>query len=626
MSERNPGCITLEELERKMLDPDVRESDIAPYFKVDEEGSGPMRPRLVLDETKVEVAPTPGDRSRGDMLLAKANWLARARRRHLFEQRRREHAGPVIVAEGDSWFQFPLLLTDIIDNLLDKGHLISSLDEAGDTLENMVREKEYLSELQRTGASILLLSAGGNDALGGSNLAAHLRDEDTALPAADLLLPSFYALVDHTLGLYERVVREVEALPGNVITICHGYDRPLPHAGKWLGKPMSKRGITDPQRQRDVARHMIDVFNGRLQQLARRFEDSMVYLDLRDKVGASFEDWHDELHPRNPGYARLAEHFDRAIGQAIDKRATPAAPLPRGRGLNHLQPPPAVVTKRRHGISLHVGLNRIDAAHYGTDGALEACLFDAEDMERIAAGKGFEKRTMLTDEQATRDAVKQAIAEAARELKAGDMFFLSYAGHGSQLPDFNRDELEDGADETLCLYDGMLLDDELFQLWGEFASDVRVLMISDSCHSGTVLRAMRSGGSMEPGPDVPRTRELPRDFARLTYRRHQQFYEGIGRSVRGGDERLPTLELAMPLRCSALLISGCQDSQTSRDGVVNGRFTQELLQVWNGGRFEGNYRDLHRRIVAGMPEDQRPNLQLLGPAMSVFVAQVPFAI
>jgi hypothetical protein len=34
------------------------------------------------------------------------------------------------------------------------------------------------------------------------------------------------------------------------------------------------------------------------------------------------------------------------------------------------------------GISLHIGLNRVDPDHYdGWDGALTACEFDAEDME-----------------------------------------------------------------------------------------------------------------------------------------------------------------------------------------------------------------------------------------------------
>ena len=80
---------------------------------------------------------------------------------------------------------------------------------------------------------------------------------------------------------------------------------------------MGKRQIKDPQRQRQVVSHMIDVFNGRLQQLAQRFPESVVYLDVRGRVGAEFSEWHDELHPKNEGYGRVADLFDEAIEQAV---------------------------------------------------------------------------------------------------------------------------------------------------------------------------------------------------------------------------------------------------------------------------------------------------------------------
>ena len=51
-------------------------------------------------------------------------------------------------------------------------------------------------------------------------------------------------------------------------------------------------------------------------------------------------------------------------------------------------------------------------------------------------------------------------------------------------------EETDQLDETWVLYDRQLLDDELYDLWCRFAPGVRILMISDSCHSGTVSRAV----------------------------------------------------------------------------------------------------------------------------------------
>src|SRR6476619_2567188 len=138
------------------------------------------------------------------------------------------------------------------------------------------------------------------------------------------------------------------------------------------------------------------------------------------------------------------------------------------------------------GLSLHVGLNSIDPAHYGVDGRLRACENDARAMKAIADSQGYTSQILLTRD-ATSSSVLKSIVEAAAELQAGDIFLLTYAGHGSQVPDVNGDE-GDGLDETWCLYDRMMIDDELKAMWTRFRKGVRIVMISDSCHSGTVSR------------------------------------------------------------------------------------------------------------------------------------------
>jgi len=81
-----------------------------------------------------------------------------------------------------------------------------------------------------------------------------------------------------------------------------------------------------------------------------------------------------------------------------------------------------------------------------------------------------------------------AITSAATAIVEGSIFFLTYSGHGGQVPDITGDEV-DLQDETWCLFDGELLDDELRVLWSKFAPGVRILVLSDSCHSGTVIKA-----------------------------------------------------------------------------------------------------------------------------------------
>ena len=179
------------------------------------------------------------------------------------------------------------------------------------------------------------------------------------------------------------------------------------------------------------------------------------------------------------------------------------------------------------GLALTIGLNAVDPKHYaGWDGALNACEADADDMADIAKTRKYTVKTLLT-KAATRAKMSGEILTAAKLLKAGDIFMLTYSGHGGQLPDLNGDD-PDGADETWCLYDGELVDDELYSLLGQFAKGVRILVFSDSCHSGTVVKAVyyrgitaaRAAGAMSA---QVRYRAMPPDVALRTYRMNREF-------------------------------------------------------------------------------------------------------
>lgn len=78
-------------------------------------------------------------------------------------------------------------------------------------------------------------------------------------------------------------------------------------------------------------------------------------------------------------------------------------------------------------------------------------------------------------------------------------------------------------------------------------------------------------------------------------------------------------------KAAVILISGCQDNQTSMDGDHNGAFTGQLLHVWNLGAYTGSYAAFHAAIRAGLPSTQTPNLYLLGD-VGRFVAQTPFTV
>jgi metacaspase-1 len=291
-------------------------------------------------------------------------------------------------------------------------------------------------------------------------------------------------------------------------------------------------------------------------------------------------------------------------------------------------------------VSLHIGLNSVDPRHYqGWSGDLMACEQDAADMAAIAAASGMRSSVLLT-RNATRKNVLASIRKAAKQLEAGDFFFLSYSGHGGQVTDVTGEEA-DKKDETWCLYDGQLIDDELYLELGQFAKGVRVLVLSDSCHSGTVTRAPLTEAIVDARGRLARPKLMPPAIANRTYEAHKRFYDALqqhaakaARRKKVVDPDVALAQVAISPRLGAIttdfkpaviLISGCQDNQTSLDGDRNGAFTERLLSVWNQGAFTGNYARFHAVIKAGMPSSQTPNLFMLGDA-GTFVTQHPFQV
>jgi len=267
------------------------------------------------------------------------------------------------------------------------------------------------------------------------------------------------------------------------------------------------------------------------------------------------------------------------------------------------------------GISIHIGLNHVDPNQYeGWDGELGACVADARDMQALAKKARFRGNTLLLNEDATAAAVTAALAGAAKQLGKGDMLFLTYSGHGGQVRDTNGDEKDEGGmDETWVLFDRQLVDDELYDLWGKFKAGVRILVLSDSCHSGTVTRdvpAFISGGA--------RRRAMPRRIGEKVEKAHSGLYRSIQKAHPGSEKT--------KVRASILLISGCMDNQYSMDGERNGAFTGMLKKVWGGGRFSGTYRKFRDTIRSSMPDTQTPNYYVVGAPHPRFEAQKPFSI
>jgi hypothetical protein len=142
--------------------------------------------------------------------------------------------------------------------------------------------------------------------------------------------------------------------------------------------------------------------------------------------------------------------------------------------------------------ALLIGINRY-AAVPGLKGAVN----DVMTMKEVLIQRwGFDpaRIALLIDEQATRDNMMAALENIVRDSDPQDTVYIHYSGHGSQVQDLNGDE-EDGLDETLVPQNGRMpgvrdiVDDELGELLAKLRTR-KVLIVLDSCHSGTATRSV----------------------------------------------------------------------------------------------------------------------------------------
>ncbi len=324
--------VTYEAFKTRLMDPSVPAEEIAPYLTVDRGRSGPFDPRVVPDPALVPLdAEGQFDVEAG---LRWANAAERWRRQQQFEARLTAgEESPVLVSEGDSWFQFPFLLEDVVDHL-GADHLVWSLDAAGDTAENMVnRQPEYLEGLRAQKANdvaAFLFSAAGNDVIGtdenGESVLTRLvkRSEpgrDAAWHVDHAELGKVMVFLDTA---YRRVLATIRADPdlAALPVLLHGYDYPLPGGfpddprrpawaapDRWLGAPLRERGIEDPALQRAVMRLLIDATYDMLHRLAGDSTSTRVHVvDVRGTL-PEVSDWADEIHPTDEGFGRVAARF-----------------------------------------------------------------------------------------------------------------------------------------------------------------------------------------------------------------------------------------------------------------------------------------------------------------------------
>ncbi len=260
-------------------------------------------------------------------------------------------------------------------------------------------------------------------------------------------------------------------------------------------------------------------------------------------------------------------------------------------------------------IAVCIGIND----YPGTNSDLHGCVNDARDWSHALEARGFTCHLLL-DRAATAAAIRHALHSLAQTARAGDVVFVTFSGHGTFVPDQNHDE-PDGTDECWVPYDimsaGPISDDELFDIYATQKPGVRWIVISDSCHSGTMAR-------FHAVDTPPTTRETtaPQRLVRFlppsVFRPELDTHDENATRIHPGSP---------PGRRGALLLSGCQDREYSYDawfqGRPNGAFTFVALRELPKLRPGSNYEDWHRQIRQSLPSQQYPQAPNLYGSMAM---------
>lgn len=283
----------------------------------------------------------------------------------------------MVVAEGDSWFQYPSFgagplrhdfVRDIVDHLLDEDrYCLLSVAAGGDWLSNMLRTREYIPELSRIEPAAFLFSGGGNDLMGGgrvANMVRHPRRErdPNQDPVLDLLLPrqssdpnfqparynngvtllgdeffNFLNLVFIQYLLFFLNVTGSRQLE-EMLIITQGYDYAIPTrpdrgiplspkklvhriegSGDWLWRPLEEKQIPE-DRKADVIYAMITEFNELLIRLVTRGGlDNVFHVDCRGLAGK--DDWFDEIHLNSATFGKAAAAISQCIQDGLEWKA-----------------------------------------------------------------------------------------------------------------------------------------------------------------------------------------------------------------------------------------------------------------------------------------------------------------
>lgn len=200
--------------------------------------------------------------------------------------------------------------------------------------------------------------------------------------------------------------------------------------------------------------------------------------------------------------------------------------------------------------ALLIGINYI-----GSNGELRGCINDVIKIKKLLQTQGYDEFMVLTEKTEDIKPFKQNILKGfewlVKDSEKYDNIFFHYSGHGSWLKDLTNDE-SDGRDECLVPLDyktsGMILDDDINEYLVKNIK-TKFFVLIDACHSGTMLDLSHS------------------------YVYDTKFNGGNPNDKKNyvSNVELHKSDIIINADNSVIMISGCQDKQTSADAWLEGK-------------------------------------------------------
>lgn len=223
-----------------------------------------------------------------------------------------------IIADGDSWFDFPRwLLTGggIPSHLEDLTGLdIENLAKAGDATQEMLSlgQRQKL-EAALHGADVLLFSGGGND-IAGRQLVTLLNDNRDGDVLKAIAWDRLDAALDLTMAMYDDLAEMRDAIAPKCVIVTHEYDFAIPRdrgilwLGPWIKPSLEYCGWKKSADQQTIVKLLLHEFALRL-----RNWDAKNHVHVLTQGTLLRCDWHDEMHPNRAGFRKVAMKFADAL-------------------------------------------------------------------------------------------------------------------------------------------------------------------------------------------------------------------------------------------------------------------------------------------------------------------------